>query len=67
MEIKYDKEVDAMYITFEKGEYEVSEEIGDGIVFDVSKKGKLIGIEVLDASEKLSHPVLKRILSKEHQ
>ena len=64
MDVRYDKETDAMYIYAEKGEYEVSEEIGEGVIVDISKDGKVIGIEILDASEKLSPQVLKGIKLK---
>ena len=62
MEVRYDKDVDAMYIYAEKGEYDVSEEIGDGVVIDLSKDGKVIGIEILDASERFSPMVLKNMI-----
>ncbi len=62
MEVRYDKEADAMYIYAEKGAYEVSEEVGDGFIIDLSKDGKVIGIEILDVSEKFSPSVLKGII-----
>ena len=61
MKIRYDKEADAMYIYAEKGVYEVSEEVGDGLIIDISKDGKIIGLEILDASEKFSPQVFKNI------
>ena len=62
MKVRYDKEVDAMYIYAESGEYEVSEEVGDGVIIDISKDGKVIGIEILDVSEKFSPNILKSIV-----
>lgn len=62
MKVRYDKDVDAMYIYAEEGNYDVSEEIGDGVVIDISKEGRVIGIEILDASEKFSPSVLKNIV-----
>jgi len=61
MKIRYDKEADAMYIYAEEGVYEVSEEVGDGLIIDISKDGKIIGLEILDASEKFSPQVFKNI------
>lgn len=52
LKITYDKEIDAMYIYLEKGKYHISKEIGDFIV-DFDSKGKLLGIEILDASKVL--------------
>jgi len=54
MEIRYDPEADAMYIKLREGEYEISEEIREGIIVDFDKNNKIIGIEILDAKERLS-------------
>lgn len=61
MKLRYDKEVDAMYIYTKQGKCEYSEEIGEGIIIDVSKEGKVIGIGILDASAKFSPNGLKKI------
>jgi len=54
MEIRYDPEADAMYIKFREGEYEISEEIREGIIIDFDKNNEIIGMEILDAKEKLT-------------
>ena len=54
MKISYDPKVDAMYIELAKGKYEVSREITDSIIVDEDKKGKVLGIEILDASKNIS-------------
>jgi len=54
MQIRYDSEADAMYIKFREGEYEISEEIREGIIVDFDKNNKILGIEILDAKERLS-------------
>ena len=64
MKIRYDKEVDAMYIYVEEGKSEYSEEIGEGVIVDISKDGKVIGMEILDASEKFSTASLSRMILK---
>ena len=43
-----------MYIKFRAGEYEISEEIREGIIVDFDKNNEIIGIEILDAKERLS-------------
>ncbi len=53
MKVTYDEKADAMYIKFTEAEYEVSKELQEGIIFDMDKKGRVIGIEILDASQKL--------------
>ncbi|PIN95262.1 hypothetical protein COU53_00175 [Candidatus Pacearchaeota archaeon CG10_big_fil_rev_8_21_14_0_10_30_48] len=62
MKVKYDSEIDAMFINFQEGEYEFSKEIGDGIIIDLSKEGKVLRIEILDASEKISKENLKNMI-----
>ena len=62
MKVRYDKEVDAMYIYAEEGTAEYSEEIGEGVIVDVSEDGRIVGMEILDASEKFSPKSLKKML-----
>ena len=52
MKLDYDSKIDAFYIRFNNQRYHESDEIQDGVVFDYDKKGKIIGIEVLEASKK---------------
>ncbi len=54
MRFHYDKSVDALYIRFDERPYAQSDEMGKGVIFDYDKNRKLIGIEILDASRKLS-------------
>lgn len=54
MKIHYDPKVDAVYIKLAKGKYEVSREISDSIVVDEDKKGKVLGIEILDAKKNIA-------------
>ena len=51
MKIKYDSKVDAVYIELAKGKYEVSREVSPSVVIDEDKDGKVLGIEILDASK----------------
>ncbi|MBD3155617.1 MAG: DUF2283 domain-containing protein [Candidatus Aenigmarchaeota archaeon] len=53
MRITYDPDVDAMNIHFQKGKYELSEEVADGIVIDMTKDGRVISIEILDVSKRM--------------
>ena len=56
MKVKYDKETDVLYITFSKNKIKESDEDKPGIVIDYDKKGSIVGIEILDASRKMSNP-----------
>ncbi|OGC04653.1 hypothetical protein A2276_01590 [candidate division WOR-1 bacterium RIFOXYA12_FULL_43_27] len=56
MKVNYDEKSDAMYIRFSEAPYYESDEVKSGIVFDYDKKGKVIAIEILDASKNLPAP-----------
>ena len=54
MKIHYDPKVDAVYIELAKGKYEISKEISQSVVVDEDKNGKVLGIEILDATKNIS-------------
>ena len=54
MKLHYDKLEDAFHVRFDEGPYAESDEVEEGVILDYDKKGKIIGIEILDASKKLS-------------
>lgn len=55
MKISYDKKQDAVYIEFAKGAYDRSKKISDVVIVDETKKGKVLGIEILDASKTIQN------------
>jgi uncharacterized protein YuzE len=62
MKVTYDEEVDALYIRLGTGKPEGVVEIKEGVNIDVTKDGRILGVELLDASEKVS---LKSFISYE--
>ncbi|MBI2621735.1 MAG: DUF2283 domain-containing protein [Candidatus Levybacteria bacterium] len=54
MKIRYDSKADALYIELTKGKYSKSRKISDAVVVDEDKKGKVLGIEILDATENIN-------------
>ena len=64
MDIRYDPEADALYIKLREGDYEISEEIREGIIIDFDKNNEIIGIEILDAREKLSPSAVSEVSFK---
>lgn len=64
MKIHYDPKVDAVYIQLAKGKYEASREVSDAIVVDEDKDGKVLAIEILDASENIPAFDPKKISSQ---
>ena len=61
MRINYDKQADAMYIRFSESKYYQSDEVKDGIILDFDKKGKIVGMEVLDVSQRLPRESMSSI------
>ena len=54
MKINYDSEIDAVYIEFSKETPEGVVEIKEGVNLDITKDGKIVGLEILEASKKVS-------------
>ncbi len=42
-----------MNIVFQKGDYNVSKEIAEGIIVDYTKDGKVMAIELLDVKKRM--------------
>ena len=62
MKITYDKKVDAMYIKLnEKESYHVTKKVTDDVLVDYSKDGKVVGVEVLAASENVALPAKEEV------
>ena len=53
MKVFYDSEVDALYIKFNDLEPEGVVEVEEGVNLDVTKDGKIVGMEILNASKKV--------------
>lgn len=60
MRVSYDDEVDALYLRLGDESPEGVVEIAEGINVDTTSQGRIVGIEILDASRKID---LKTILS----
>ena len=54
MKIEYSKNVDALYIKFKEAKIADSTDtdIEEGVTVDLDENGHIVGIEILDASEK---------------
>jgi len=53
MKIQYDSKIDAVYIELAKGDYKNTRKISDAVLVDEDKNGKVLGIEILDATENI--------------
>jgi len=54
LKIEYDREADALYIQLREADVEDNIDIEEGITIDLDEKRHIVGIEILDASKKLS-------------
>ena len=54
MKVTYDKKIDAVYLELVKLKPEGVIEVAEGINVDVTSDGKIVGIELLDASKRIS-------------
>jgi len=52
MKIYYDQEVDAAYLQLSEATPAGVVEISEGVNLDLTEEGKIVGIEILNASEK---------------
>jgi uncharacterized protein YuzE len=62
MRVHYDNEVDALYIKLGNQKPDGVIEISEGVNLDTTSENKIVGIEILNASEKMN---IKTILSYE--
>ena len=54
MKITYDKEVDAVYLKLSGLQADGVIEVAEGINIDVTSDGKIVGIELLNATQKIT-------------
>ena len=52
MKIEYSADVDALYVYLQEVEPARSEEPTDGIIVDLDQHGAVVGVEILDASDR---------------
>ena len=66
MKFEYDKEVDAAYVyighPIKESEVKKTIELNENIILDFDKKGKLLGMEILNASKVVN----KKLLLAQH-
>lgn len=54
MKIEYDNEVDALYIRIQEKEVSHTKELEEGVNLDLDESNKIIGLEIIGASERYS-------------
>ena len=56
MRVRVDHGADAIYLNLTDRPIKESEEVADGIVVDYDDNGRIVGIEILDASKRTDDP-----------
>ena len=64
MEIKFDKEANALYIKLTDKEIAYTEEITPNIIVDYSEDDKPVGIEILNANKEVIKSGLEDLIQK---
>ena len=59
MRLKVDKESDALYFRLDESSIVESEEVQPGVILDFNAEGKVVGIELLNLSTRMSSDQLK--------
>ena len=59
MRLKIDKENDALYLRLDESSIIDSEEVQPGVILDFNADGKVVGIELLNLSTRMSADQLK--------
>lgn len=67
MKFEYDKDADAAYIyladTIMSGEVKKTTELNENVILDFDNRGKIIGVEILNASKTLNKKLLLRSIA----
>ena len=61
MKIEYDREADALYIQLREAPVDDNIDIEEGVTVDLDAQRHIVGIEILDASTRLSPDELSRV------
>ena len=53
MRLRLDKDCDALYLRLDDSEIGESEEVKPGVILDFNAEGKVVGVEILNLSERV--------------
>ena len=65
MRLRVDQASDAVYLTLSDVAVENSEEVSEGVVLDFDVAGRIVGIEILDASTRTGNAAVLKDFSFE--
>ncbi|GAC1328401.1 MAG: hypothetical protein NVSMB26_03650 [Beijerinckiaceae bacterium] len=58
LKVRYDADVDAVYIRMSEADILESEEMQPGVIIDLDADGKIVALEFLNATERFSPEVI---------
>ena len=61
MRIEYDAEADALYVQFKDVRPDDNVDLEEGVAIDLDEGGRLVGLEILDATDRLGLESLMNI------
>ena len=61
MRIEYDAEADALYVQFKEVRPDDNVDVEEGVTVDLDDEGHIVGLEILDAAEKLGLESLRNV------
>lgn len=61
MKVKYNREVDTLYIRLTDEIIDESDETRPGLVIDYDAEGTVVGFEIMNASKKMSQPAMVQL------
>lgn len=61
MRLKIDKENDALYLRLDEAEIIDSEEVQPGVILDFNKDNRVVGVEILNLSSRVSKEKLNLV------
>ncbi len=64
MKLDYDRETDSLTAIFSDTLVEESDEIRPGIIIDFDAEGRMVGMEILNASQKMDNPASVKFFVK---
>jgi uncharacterized protein YuzE len=56
MKVDYDRATDSLTMVFIDAPVEESDEIRPGVILDFDAEGRIVGMEILDASQRTDNP-----------
>jgi YD repeat-containing protein len=56
VQVRFDQKTDVVYVNLTDRDIAETEEVADGVMVDYDAEGRIVGIEILDASRRTGDP-----------